>query len=819
MHWPAFYLPSGRRNLLVRAGVSLVLLSLLAWKIPWRTVWQVSQEVRGSWLVVAELLAGLQLLLGAWRWKKLLEVQRIFLSFRASFRITLLGQCFNLLLPGSSGGDIVRFVVVQSFRRRARLAVALSLIYDRLLGTIATGLSAPILAIFLPWKTIPLSTRPLWALALGTASLLGVAGLFLLFLPHSVRFRNDRCGHRRSPFWTRFWATLRRYRSCRKICWLGLGLSLLIQWGGILLYGALARGLGVGLPLLVLGVVISLATSLCSLPISIGGLGIREASLVFLLAPLGIAAPVALAFSLASFGVFAFWGTIGGILFLFPPRGPLPTRPKTRGKPVPASAPLVGEKSPTLALPPSPSCPGELPKERETGSFTNMGEATQAWEIGKKIVARLVKAGFTAYFAGGCVRDQLLGRFPKDIDIATDARPEEVQKLFPKTTGLEGKCFGVVRVLEEGHTFEVATFREDLGYEDGRRPVSVRFATAQADALRRDFTINGLFYDPLREKVIDFVGGQADLHNRLIRAIGDPRARFSEDHLRLLRAIRLAANLGFDIENATWLAIREQAAAIKNIAPERIREELDRIWTGPEPARGLRLLDESGLLVHILPEVAALHGVEQPPQYHPEGDVFEHVCLMLSHLRQAPLELTLACLFHDIGKPLTARRDENGRIRFNEHETVGARLTADILRRLRYSREITEKVSSIVANHMTFKDVPHMRLSTLKKLMARPTFALELELHRIDCLSSHGDLSIYEFLIQKQSELSQSEIEPPRLITGWDLQAMGIPAGKELGRILAEIREAQLEGKIKDRSQALALAKELVGKTGGPIQS
>jgi tRNA nucleotidyltransferase/poly(A) polymerase len=438
-----------------------------------------------------------------------------------------------------------------------------------------------------------------------------------------------------------------------------------------------------------------------------------------------------------------------------------------------------------------------------------MKNVDRAWAAGKKIVARLQEAGFTAYFAGGCVRDLLLNRPAKDIDIATSARPEDVQRLFARTTGLEGKCFGVIRVLEDGEVFEVATFREDVGYEDGRRPTSVRFSTAAADALRRDFTINGLFYDPVREEVIDFVGGSKDLQNRQIRAIGDPRARFEEDHLRLLRAVRLATNLHFQIEPITWQAIRELAPKIRRIAPERIREELDRIWTGPDPARGLTLLDESRLLGEILPELSALHGVEQPPQYHPEGDVFEHVRRMLTHLRYAPLELTLSCLFHDIAKPVTARRDATGRIRFHEHETIGARMTEEILRRLRYKSETIQIVCDVVANHMTFKDVPRMRLSTLKRLMARATFELELELHKIDCLSSHGDLSIYQFLLQKRQELSHEEIEPPRLVTGWDLQALGIPPGPRLGKILAEIREAQLEGKVQDRAQALALAEEL----------
>ena len=290
----------------------------------------------------------------------------------------------------------------------------------------------------------------------------------------------------------------------------------------------------------------------------------------------------------------------------------------------------------------------------------------------RDVVARLQRAGHTAYFAGGCVRDRLLGIEAKDYDVATSARPEEVQMLFPRVTSLTGKSFGVVRVLVDEEFFEVATFREDGPYQDGRHPEAVRFATAEEDAQRRDFTINGLFLDPVADRLIDYVGGEADLRAGMIRAIGEPADRFAEDHLRLLRAIRFAARLRFRIEAKTWEAIRAAAPTIRTISAERIRDELSRIFTALKPELGLDLLDQSGLLAQVLPDIAAMHGVEQPPQFHPEGDVYEHVRLMLSKIEEPNLELALGVLFHDVGKKPTSKTDENGRIRFNEHESVGA---------------------------------------------------------------------------------------------------------------------------------------------------
>ena len=441
-------------------------------------------------------------------------------------------------------------------------------------------------------------------------------------------------------------------------------------------------------------------------------------------------------------------------------------------------------------------------------------------DASRAVVERLQQAGHIAYFAGGSVRDRLLGREPHDYDVATDAPPEKVQSLFPRTTGLVGKAFGVICVMEKGHQIEVATFRQDLDYVDGRRPTGVRFVTAEEDAQRRDFTVNGLFLDPFAPrgegdpvagKVIDHVGGRTDLDAKLIRAIGEPRARFAEDKLRLLRAIRFAVTLGFEIEPKTWEAVREAAKEIAVVSPERIRDELDKIWTGPAPARGLDLLDQSGLLAVVLPELAALHGVEQPPQFHPEGDVFIHTRLMLSGLKNAPLPLALSVLFHDIGKPPTFAVDETGRIRFNTHETVGARMTEKLMKRLKYSNETLEAVVACVVNHMSFKDVPNMRLSTLKRLLARPTFETELELHRLDCASSHGKLDIYSLLKEKLETLPAESIDPEPLVTGHDVMAeTGLAEGRRLGQLLRQIREGQLDGKLTTREEALAFAKLFV---------
>ena len=427
------------------------------------------------------------------------------------------------------------------------------------------------------------------------------------------------------------------------------------------------------------------------------------------------------------------------------------------------------------------------------------------------IVRELRAAGHEACFAGGCVRDLLRGVVPKDFDIATSARPEEILRLYPKADAI-GAHFGVMLVKRGGHAYEVATFREDGDYHDGRRPASVTFSDAVADARRRDFTINGMFYDPVAGEVIDHVGGRADLGARLIRAIGNPRDRFREDYLRLLRAIRFATLLEFEIEPGTWEAIREVAPRITDISPERIREELDKIWKSPRRLRGFDLLAESGLMQAILPEILDLRGCEQPPQFHPEGDVFVHTRLMLSLLPpDASLPLVLSVLFHDIAKPATFTRDPaDGRIRFNGHEKVGAEMTEAILRRLRYPNAVIDATVSGVAHHMRFKDVTKMRTATLKRFMAREHFADELELHRVDCLGSNGLLGNHEYLLAKQREFSAAPLLPKWFLQGGDLIARGIRPGPALGELLTEAHDLQLDGTHATREEALAWLEERV---------
>ena len=427
-----------------------------------------------------------------------------------------------------------------------------------------------------------------------------------------------------------------------------------------------------------------------------------------------------------------------------------------------------------------------------------------------KLVRRLRESGFIAYFAGGCVRDALLRKQPKDIDIATDAEPDEVQKLFARTVAVGAK-FGVVRVLEDGFDFEVATFRSDGVYLDGRRPVSVTFSSPEEDAKRRDFTINGMFYDPVTDQVVDFVGGKLDLERRLVRAIGDPSERFSEDHLRLLRAVRFAAALDFEIEPATWKAVTEKAQQIRTVSQERIRDELMKIMADPHRVRGLDLLDQSGLLKNILPEVSQMHDCEQPPQFHPEGDVYVHTRLMLSLLpADVPPLLALSVLLHDIGKPVTYSFDEvDQRIRFNGHDQVGADMATEIMVRFRFSNEEIDTVVEAIRNHMVFKDTPNMRPARLRRFMGRQNFPLELELHRVDCLGSHGDLQTYDLLVNKQKEFESEPIIPPPLVTGRDLIALGLQPGPRFGEILEAVQTAQLDGEIKDRAGALRLLQTL----------
>jgi poly(A) polymerase len=453
-------------------------------------------------------------------------------------------------------------------------------------------------------------------------------------------------------------------------------------------------------------------------------------------------------------------------------------------------------------------------------------------ETATNIVRRLRDAGHTAYFVGGCVRDMVRGVEPHDYDIATTARPEQVQSLFPKTVSV-GAQFGVVLVLEDGHQFEVATFRTDEAYLDGRRPSGVRFGSPEEDARRRDFTINGLFYEPLtrpwetqfplqpREKlgsgrIIDYVHGREDIERKLVRTIGDPRERFVEDKLRLLRCVRFAANLGFEIDPSTFAAVKNMAFSIVTVSAERIRDELIRIFTRPHAGRGLELLDESGLLTHVLPEIAAMKGIEQPAEFHPEGDVFQHTKLMLDLVNDPSLRepgppkdqlvLAFAVLLHDVGKPPTFERAPD-RIRFNEHDRIGAEMAEAILRRLRFSNEQIEKIALCVREHMRFQFVKEMRPAKLKRILARATFPEELELHRIDCAASHRNLENYEFLKAKAAEMPPEVVKPERLIDGNDLLALGLKPGPMVGQILREIEELQLEERLKSREDALEFAR------------
>ena len=429
---------------------------------------------------------------------------------------------------------------------------------------------------------------------------------------------------------------------------------------------------------------------------------------------------------------------------------------------------------------------------------------------GFSIAACLKKAGHTAYFAGGCVRDFLMGRAAVDIDIATTARPEEVEKLFPKTIPV-GRQFGVMIVVERGRSFEEATFRREGGYYDGRHPSEISFTVPEEDARRRDFTINGLFYDPFEKKILDYAGGQADLPKKLIRAIGDPRERFEEDKLRLLRAIRFASSLDFEIEAKTWEAIQEKAAKIAEVSPERIREELVKIFTRPNAARGFKLLSDSGLMKMILPEVEAMKGCEQPPEYHPEGDVFVHTALLLEKMGEPSPLLALSAVFHDVGKPVTFSL-KDGRIKFYEHAPIGADMTRKIMKRLRFSNDEIEAVSECVANHMKFADVQKMRSGKLKQFVSRPTFPVELELHKIDCQSSHGKLDNYQFLQKKIVEYAAEDLKPKPLINGNDLIALGMKPGPEMKPFLEEVYTLQLEGGFKDREECLAWAQKRLQK-------
>jgi poly(A) polymerase len=409
------------------------------------------------------------------------------------------------------------------------------------------------------------------------------------------------------------------------------------------------------------------------------------------------------------------------------------------------------------------------------------------------------------------VRDLLLGASPQDYDIATSAHPEQVMALFLNTIAV-GAQFGVVLVVMEGRPggekpihVEVATYRSDVGYSDGRHPDAVRYSeSAEQDVQRRDFTINGLLLDPLTNQVLDYVGGRSDLERNTIRTIGDPHQRFREDKLRMMRSVRFAARLGYEIEPNTMAAIRESAREIHQVSRERIRDELDKMLTEGHARRCFELMDATGLLVEVLPEVSALKGVEQPPQYHPEGDVWIHTLLLLEGLEKGGSEsLAWGVLLHDIGKPPTYRVAPD-RIRFDQHAEVGTRMAEQICRRLRFPNDVTEQVAALVANHMRFGDVKRMKESTLKRFMRLPQFEEHLELHRLDCSASHRDLSLYKFVREKLENTPEEEIRPAPLITGRDLIEHGWKPGPKFRTVLQAVEDAQLEGALHSREEAMS---------------
>ncbi|MBU0677146.1 MAG: CCA tRNA nucleotidyltransferase [Verrucomicrobia bacterium] len=434
------------------------------------------------------------------------------------------------------------------------------------------------------------------------------------------------------------------------------------------------------------------------------------------------------------------------------------------------------------------------------------------------IFSTLAQNGYKAYIAGGFVRDSLLGRKPKDLDIVTNALPADIENLFPDTCSV-GKEFGVVIVRVSHRGFEVATFRKDNPYLDGRHPNGVEFSDEESDARRRDFTINGLFYDPLSHRIIDYVNGLEDIDRQVIRAIGNPDDRFDEDHLRVLRAARFASVLEFTIDPATSLAVRQTAPKLARISRERIREELTALLTqSPRAGRGLELLRELGILDVILPDVAATIGQAQPPEYHPEGDVFTHTKLMLDQMENTSAQLAYAVLLHDIGKPLTATRgpgrDGLTRIRFDGHAEKGADMAEKILRGLAMSNSDVEAITHCIRNHMRFIDVKHMRTATLRRFVGGPYFATELELHRLDCLASHGSLENYEFIQRFLKTLASTPPMPERWISGRDVMALGIPEGPEIGHWVETAYECQLEGSFTDKQEALHWLREQVQKRG-----
>ena len=428
-------------------------------------------------------------------------------------------------------------------------------------------------------------------------------------------------------------------------------------------------------------------------------------------------------------------------------------------------------------------------------------------ELASSICGTLKNAGFQAFLVGGCVRDLLLKLAPADYDVATSATPDEVLRLFPDGVAV-GAQFGVILVPRDGMKVEVATFRADIGYSDGRRPDRVEFASSpEEDVQRRDFTINGLLMRHDTGEVLDFVQGQEDLRAGILRAIGEPDRRFTEDKLRMLRAVRFAARFGYQIEHQTFAAIRKHAAEVKQVSAERIREELTKLLTEGAARAGFELLDLCWLLPLVLPEIARMKGVQQPPQYHREGDVWIHTLMMLEGLPAgSPMTLAWGVLLHDVGKPATFRsaKETGDRIRFDGHVEVGLAIGRELLGRLKFSNDDTEQILSLVEHHMRFKDVARMRPATLKRFVRLPRFEEHMALHRLDCLSSNRNLEAYEYVREFLHATPPEVVQPQKLVTGEDVLALGFKPGPAIGKILASVEEAQLNGELATREEAIS---------------
>ncbi len=432
-----------------------------------------------------------------------------------------------------------------------------------------------------------------------------------------------------------------------------------------------------------------------------------------------------------------------------------------------------------------------------------------SFEFACHIVRTLETAGYQALLAGGCVRDKLMNVAPKDYDVATNALPHQVQALFERTVPV-GEAFNVILVLsneENPEKIEVATFRKDVGIKDGRHPEKIETATAQEDVQRRDFTINGMLMNPLTGQVFDWVGGQDDLKRKVIRAIGNPDQRIQEDFLRMLRAVRFSARLEFAMEDSLVDAIRKHSSSITQISAERIFDEITKMITNQNADHAFNHLADLGLLDRIIPEALAMKGCEQPPEYHPEGDVWVHTLLLLKQCNGVAPELAWGCLLHDIGKPPTFSHEPPDRIRFNNHQNVGAEMAEQILKRLKASRSLIETVCELTRDHLNFKDVPQMRPSTLKRFLRNPRFPLHLQMHYIDCMASHKKLELYELCKQKLAELPPEVLKPKPLINGEDLKALGFDPGPLFKTILDMIETEQLEGRISTKEEALDLVK------------